>query len=118
MLTTVLVAEDEPMIAMNVMDELGEAGFFAVGPFATTSQALAYCRKHTPDCAVLDLRLEDGESFPLADFLARLAVPVVFHSGSAGLDELTQRYPGVRVCPKPAPASQLAAIVSEVAPRE
>ena len=116
MLITVLVAEDEPMIAMSVIDELGEAGFFTVGPFATTSQALAYCRKHTPDCAVLDVRLKDGESYPLADFLAQRAVPVVFHSGHAAPDELTQRYPGVRVCPKPAPASLLAAIVAELRP--
>ena len=114
MLTTVLVAEDEPLIAMAVIDELGEAGFFPIGPFATTSQALAYCRKHTPDCAVLDVRLEDGESFPLADLLAQLRVPVVFHSGHAVPRDLTRRYPGVRVCPKPAAASQLAAIVAEM----
>ncbi len=114
MLTTVLVAEDEPLIAMAVIDELGEAGFFTIGPFATTSQALAYCRKHTPDCAVLDVRLEDGESFPLADLLAQLRVPVVFHSGHAVPRDLTRRYPGVRVCPKPAAASQLAAIVAEM----
>lgn len=117
MLTTVLVAEDEPTIAMAVIDVLGEAGFFTVGPFATTAQALAYCRKHTPDCAVLDVRLEDGESFPLADFLAERDVPVVFHSGHAAPRELTQRYPGVRVCPKPAPPSQLVAIVAELSPR-
>ena len=103
MLTTVLVAEDEPMIAMAVIDELGEAGFFTVGPFATTSQALAYCRKHTPDCAVLDVRLEDGESFPLADLLAQLDVPVVFHSGHAAPRDLTRRYPGRARLPEARP---------------
>jgi DNA-binding response OmpR family regulator len=117
MLTTVLVAEDEPMIAMAVIDELSEAGFLAIGPFATTSQALAYCREHTPDCAVLDVRLEDGESFPLADLLAQRAVPVVFHSGHAAPRDLTQRYPGVRICPKPAAVYQLAGIVAEISPR-
>jgi CheY-like chemotaxis protein len=118
MLTTVLVAEDEPMIAMTVVDELGEAGFFTVGPFATTSQALAYCRKHTPDCAVLDVRLEDGESYPLADFLAQREVPVVFYSGHAAPHELMKRYPGFRVCPKPAAAFQLAAIVAQLRERD
>jgi CheY-like chemotaxis protein len=118
MRTTVLVAEDEPMIAMTVMSELGEAGFLAVGPFTTTSQALAYCRKHTPDCAVLDLRLADGESYPLADFLAERAVPVIFYYADASPRDLAQRYPGVRVCSKPAPSSQLASLVAELSPPE
>ena len=117
MLTTVLVAEDEPLIAMTVMDELDEAGFCVIGPFATTSQALKYCRHHTPDCAVLDVRLEDGESFPLADLLTARAVPVVFHSGHALAPDLTRRYPGVSICPKPAPAARLATIVAGLRPR-
>jgi hypothetical protein len=55
---------------MSVMDELGQAGFLAVGPFARTAQALAYRRTLKPDCAALDLRLKDGESYPLADLPA------------------------------------------------
>ena len=96
------------------MDELGAAGFVAIGPFSKTSQALDYCRSNTPDCAVLDLRLADGESYPLADFLAARAVPVVFHSGHATPSALSARYPSVRVCPKPAQAQQLAAVVAEL----
>jgi len=114
MLTTILIAEDDPLIAMTVIDALGDAGFFTVGPFTTTSQALAYCRKHVPDCAVLDVRLEDGESYPLADFLAERDVPVVFHSGDAAQQELARRYPTATICAKPIAASQLTAIVAEV----
>ena len=99
---------------MSVIDALGDAGFFTVGPFATNSQALAYCRKHVPDCAVLDVRLEDGESYPLADFLSERAVPVVFHSGDAAPLELARRYPEATICTKPMATSQLTAIVAEV----
>jgi two-component SAPR family response regulator len=114
---TVLIAEDELLIAMDVMDELGAAGFVTIGPFAKTSQALDYCRVHTPDCAVLDVRLQDGESFPLADLLAERKVPFVFHSGHAARSALNERYPEMRVCPKPAPSSELAAVVAELCRR-
>jgi two-component SAPR family response regulator len=110
---TVLIAEDELIIAMDVIDELDAAGFVTIGPFAKTSQALDYCRAHTPDCAVLDVRLADGESFPLADLLTERNVPIVFHSGHAARSALSERYPKMRVCPKPARSSQLAATVAE-----
>ena len=114
MSATVLVAEDELLIAMDVMEELDAAGFTAVGPFARTSQAMDYCRAHTPDCAVLDVRLADGESFPLADLLAERNVPVVFHSGHASGKSLSERYPTGWVCPKPARSSAIAAAVTEL----
>ena len=114
MSATVLVAEDELLIAMDVMDELGAAGFVTIGPFAKTSQALEYCRLNTPDCAVLDVRLADGESFPLADLLAERNVPVIFHSGHAARGALSARYPQMRVCPKPALTSEIASAVAEL----
>ena len=88
----VLVAEDELLIAMDIIDELSAAGFGTMGPFATRTQALDYCRTHTPDCAVLDVRLQDGDCFPLADYLAEHHVPIVFHSGHANRGALTERY--------------------------
>jgi DNA-binding response OmpR family regulator len=109
---TVLVAEDELLIAMDVMDELDAAGFVTVGPFAKTSQALEYCKSHTPDCAILDVRLQDGESYPLADFLSERHVPLIFHSGHARRQALLERYPDTKVCPKPSGSSQIAQMVS------
>jgi AmiR/NasT family two-component response regulator len=117
MSVTVLVAEDELLIAMDVMDELGAAGFVTIGPFARTQQAIEYCRSHDVDCAVLDVRLADGESYPLADLLAERKAPVVFHSGHAARGALMERYPQMRVCPKPAQTGQLAATVAEVCGR-
>ncbi len=114
MSATVLVAEDELLIAMDLIDELDAAGFVTIGPFSRTSQALDYCRSHTPDCAVLDVRLEDGECYPLADLLSRRNVPIVFHSGHAGRDTLAGRYPDMAICPKPSQSSEIAATVSEL----
>jgi DNA-binding NarL/FixJ family response regulator len=114
MSTTVLVAEDEFLIAMDVMDELDMAGFQTIGPFAEISGALDCCRRKLPDCAVLDVRLRDGESYPLADWLAAQQVPVVFHSAHASARELAARYPHARICPKPASTSSLAEAVAQL----
>jgi DNA-binding response OmpR family regulator len=114
MLPKVLVAEDELLIAMDIMDELSAAGFGTMGPFATRAQALDYCRTHTPDCAVLDVRLQDGDCFPLADYLAEHQVPIVFHSGHANRGALTERYNNAEVLPKPSPSSHIAIVVGRL----
>jgi two-component system, response regulator PdtaR len=113
-LPKVLVAEDELLIAMDIMDELSAAGFGTIGPFATRRQALDYCRMHTPDCAVLDVRLQDGDCFPLADYLAEHRVPIVFHSGHANRSALAERYNNAEVLPKPSPTSQIADVVGKL----
>ncbi len=110
----VLIAEDEFLIALDVMDELDAAGFQTIGPFAEIERAMDYCRTRIPDCAVLDVRLRDGDSYPLADWLAERNVPVVFHSAHASKAELAERYPGSRVCPKPSPTTALAQTVVEL----
>jgi two-component system, response regulator PdtaR len=110
----VLIAEDEFLIAIDVIDELSAAGFEPVGPFSTTAQALEYCQAHTPDCAVLDVRLGDDVSLPIADLLTEREVPVIFYSGHASAAALRERYPKGRVCPKPAASNALAALVAEV----
>ena len=114
----VLVAEDELLIAMDIIDELSAAGFGTMGPFATRTQALDYCRTHTPDCAVLDVRLQDGDCFPLADYLAEHHVPIVFHSGHANRGALTERYNNAEVLPKPSPTSQIATAVEKLCKSE
>lgn len=114
MSTTVLVAEDEALIAMDVMDELDSAGFVAVGPFARNADALEYCRLSKPDCAVLDVCLADGASYAIADWLVAHDVPLVFHSAHAGTTELQARYPHMRLCQKPAQSWALSATVAEL----
>jgi DNA-binding LytR/AlgR family response regulator len=111
MSATVLVAEDELLIALDIVDELEGAGFRIAGPFARARDAIEFCRQRMPDCAVLDVRLQDGECFPLADLLAEQGAPIVFHSGHASRQGLSERYPQAEVCPKPAPSARIAALV-------
>jgi CheY-like chemotaxis protein len=74
----VLVVEDEAVEALMLEDLLIQAGCVVVGPAVTTGSALALIEKEVIDCAVLDVKLVDGEAFPVADALTARGVPFVF----------------------------------------
>ena len=113
----ILLVEDELLTAMDVEDTLREAGWDVDGPFSSVRHTLRYLEDNVPMCAVLDVRLEDGEVLPAADVLARAGVPIVFHSGHASHDHLSSRYPEAYFCDKPALPQALAQVVERAIDR-
>ncbi|KKB07376.1 response regulator [Devosia chinhatensis] len=97
----ILLVEDELLTAMDVEDSLREAGWDVDGPFTSVRSTLSYLEQNRPACAVLDVRLDDGEVFPAADVLVEAGVPIIFHSGHAGRHSLSSRYPNAAFCDKP-----------------
>ncbi|WP_406857139.1 response regulator [Alsobacter sp. KACC 23698] len=75
------VAEDSSVIASAVSEELEQAGFKVAGPFARCRDAEEWLRSAQPDCAVLDIRLLDGDCTSLAAELDRRGIPLVILSG-------------------------------------
>jgi hypothetical protein len=65
----IMVCEDEPLIALNLIAIIEECGCEPIGPFATGKEALARLRKQRIDAAFLDVDLADGASTPLARVL-------------------------------------------------
>jgi CheY-like chemotaxis protein len=59
-------------------DVLAQVGCIVIGPTATTESALALIEQEAVDCAILDVKLVDGQVFPVADTLAARGVPFVF----------------------------------------
>jgi two-component system, response regulator PdtaR len=57
---TVLIAEDDVMIADCLEEILEMAGYSVCGIASTTEQAIELGRRYTPDLGVFDLRLSDG----------------------------------------------------------
>ena len=98
---SVLIVEDEIFVALDLQMTFEEAGWDVAGPFASIEQSTLYLKNNTPTCAVLDVRLIDGEVFPVADILAERNVPFVFHSGHADGRQLAQRYTASAFCQKP-----------------
>lgn len=78
--TTILVAEDEYLIADDLARELAEHGVTVIGPFASLDAALEAVATQRPDLAVLDVNLRGDPVFPLAD-VKRTARPVCFCHG-------------------------------------
>jgi DNA-binding response OmpR family regulator len=109
----VLVAEAELIIGVDLCDTVEEAGFDVEGPYDTASSAIDSLERRTPDLAILDVRLDDGLVFPLAEKLMAANVPVIFHSGEISPGEVSDRYPQAHALAKPCPPNQIIATMRE-----
>jgi CheY-like chemotaxis protein len=79
---SILVVEDEMIVAMLIEDIVRDFGVSEVHICADAVSALAILETKSIDCAILDLRIRDGSSAPVADALAQRGIPFVFSSGS------------------------------------
>lgn len=108
----ILVVEDEPFIAFDLMMAIEEAGATAIGPAATVAEALDFIVNEPPDGAILDVNLPDGTVGPVLDALAPSA-GVVVHTGVGLPPEVRAAHPDVPVFSKPTePAVLLRRIAS------
>lgn len=79
--SNVLVLEDEPLIALNVVSVLQDAGFAPVDLASTTKAALARLERGPVDVAVLDAMLGRESAAPVAMRLRERGIPFVVASG-------------------------------------
>lgn len=78
----VLVLEDEPLIAMALVDILEEAGCTVIGPAHDSDQAAKLIAESSIDVAVLDVNLGSGRtSAAIADCLKSVGTPFIFATG-------------------------------------
>lgn len=110
----ILVAEDEPLIALDLCDTVETAGYAVDGPFQDISSAMLSFQKHKPDLAILDVELADGNVFPLAERLLAEDVPVIFHSGNFRPHEVIARFPTACTLSKPCPPAHIIDSVQQV----
>ena len=80
----VLVVDDEPLISMMVQEWLTELGCETVGPVESVRSALDLIGTATVDGAILDVSLDRDDSFPVADVLYKLGIPIAFATGHSG----------------------------------
>jgi two-component sensor histidine kinase/CheY-like chemotaxis protein len=97
---TILLVEDEFLIAALSKDLLMDLGFSVIGPIADRDQAVTVASNATVSAAILDINLNGDLSYPVADVLARRSIPFAFMTGfgSAAIDT---RYAHVPVLQKP-----------------
>ena len=76
----ILLLEDEAFIALDVEKTLNDMTAGSVTSIASCAGALKWLAENTPDIAIIDIFLRDGECMEVADILVERAVPFVVHS--------------------------------------
>lgn len=103
----ILVAEDEPLAALEITEILSEAGLQVVGPATTVREAMELGRGAAIVGGVLDVNLKGDLIFPVADLLSSRGAPVLLVTGYDTDTILPERYRGLCVLRKPIDRNQL-----------
>jgi len=105
----ILIAEDEPLIAIDLDDTFGSAGARVVNA-TTMAAALLIAEDADLAAAIVDYRLADGDSIELCACLRDRKIPFMLYTG----------YPPSGACPgglfvsKPATPTDLLSAMSEL----
>jgi CheY-like chemotaxis protein len=100
---SILVVEDEPLIALDLRQSLESAGAYV---FAATQLPHAVQLAGHPDvsAAVLDYRLGHEDSTAICSRLEQRGIPFMFYSGYEDMHKL---WPNAVHVPKPASAHEI-----------
>ncbi|MGI8842038.1 MAG: hypothetical protein ACR2F8_14860 [Caulobacteraceae bacterium] len=108
----VLVADDEPFIALDLALAVEDAGGEVVGPAASVKEALALLAATPVVGAILDVTLSDADVTAVAEHLIAHDVPLILQTGVGLPPGMAARFPGLIVKIKPFGS---AALVEELA---
>ena len=78
---SILIVEDEPLIAMMLEDFLETLGHKVVASCDSVGSALEHVAAGGFEVAILDVSLKDGQVWPVADRLAAAGTPFVLATG-------------------------------------
>ena len=78
---SILVVEDQLLIAMDVQTMLAQEGAGTVETASSVKEALHSLTIFQPDIAILDVNLGNGSSLPVAQALFARGIPFVFATG-------------------------------------
>jgi two-component sensor histidine kinase/CheY-like chemotaxis protein len=110
---SILLVEDEPLVAMMMNGFLDQLDCHVVGPCNTPFEALAFLKDNAVDGAILDINLGGETVYPVADALVRLGVPFVFVTGYGG-ESVDSRFSQVKRLEKPVGLESLRETVREL----
>lgn len=109
---SVLIVEDELLIAMDAEDSLESAGHGVVRIARTVREAMRILRDNDVDAALLDFNLPDGTSAPIAKWLQEHGVPFAIVTSQSPQQLCEEGLPQSRIYQKP---SDYAAIAQDLA---
>ena len=74
----IVVAEDESLIRMDIIETLKDQGFDVVGEAGDGLRAIELAKELQPDLMVMDIKMPDMDGLSAAEQIAKLKIPVVF----------------------------------------
>jgi response regulator NasT len=74
----IVVAEDESLIRMDIVETLKDQGFDVVGEAGDGLKAIELANSLKPDLMVMDIKMPDMDGLSAAEEIAKLRIPVVF----------------------------------------
>jgi response regulator NasT len=87
----ILLAEDEPVIRMDLREELQRLGYAVVGEVGDGASAVQLARELRPDLVIACIRMPEMDGLAMAEILTRERVaPVLLHTAMSD-DELVAR---------------------------
>jgi len=113
----VLVVEDEAIVALEIEQNLRDAGFEVVGPAKRVAEALELLKEVGCDAAVLDINLGAETSEPIARMLSGKGTPFVTVSGYSQ-DQRPSGFSGGAFLAKPLRAELLVAQLRQCAQQQ
>jgi CheY-like chemotaxis protein len=98
---SILIVEDEPLIAMMLEDFLESLGYTVAGTVESVEEALAHVDRGGFDLAIVDVHLKDGKNvWPVADRLSEKGMPFILATGGH-IEPPPPQYANVPVLSKP-----------------
>lgn len=88
---TVVVAEDESLIRIDIVETLKDNGFTVVGEAADGEAAVALAREHRPDLVVMDVKMPLMDGITAAEILTKERIAPVVLLTAFSQRELVER---------------------------
>ncbi len=103
---SILIVEDEPLIALGIHDALSSAGasILSASSVEEATRLIGYAEISG---AVVDVRLGSEDASAVCQLLARRGIPFVFYTGQPSSSPIFAEWPNVQVFHKPAPFNQI-----------
>jgi len=99
---SILIVDDDYLIATELSQHLAAEGFEVVGPFSHIDDARRTMERKSPDCVLLDINLGGGQtSFAFAEDLESRGIPFAFVTGYNSLPNGEERFAQAKLLLKP-----------------
>ena len=112
-LTSILIVEDDPFIALDLQDFFLDEGYNVIGPTATSSGGLSLLDAQSPDCALLDYNLLSDTSDKIATRLDREKIPYIFLTGQINR-VVSSVHPSIPIVSKPFDPFEIRTAINQI----